>query len=219
MLVYLFLIAYCLLFISWRLRRPYRGNADETEGIFGFCRTRVGCGPASKPTLIKALCRTCPVVGRRTNKVSIFLQLCEEVLYCVYVPMSPHGCVYVNHENWLFLWILHSLLSPFFWSSEHTYSGDILGFEIITKNTSRNSWNFLMNKMSTEQKKTKPFLSVWPITSRTRTTKSKKIRTLEELETYKYFGILAPSNMRRWKKNFKKRIPQENEKTTRNQTT
>ena len=55
-------------FISWRLRRPHWGNADGAEGIFGSCRTRVGCGPASGPTLKKALCRTCRVVGRRTNK-------------------------------------------------------------------------------------------------------------------------------------------------------
>ena len=61
--------AYCLLFISWRLRRFHWGNTDRAEGIFGFCWTCVGCGPASGPTLIKALCRTCPVVGRRTNKV------------------------------------------------------------------------------------------------------------------------------------------------------
>ena len=47
---------------------PLRG-ADGTEGIFGFCRTRVGCGPASGPTLKKALYRTCPVVGQRINKI------------------------------------------------------------------------------------------------------------------------------------------------------
>ena len=40
-------------FVSWRLRRPHWGNADEAEGIFGFCRTREGCGPASKTTLKK----------------------------------------------------------------------------------------------------------------------------------------------------------------------
>ena len=56
-------------FISWRLRRPHWENADRAEGIFGFCWTRVECGPASGPTLKKAFCRTCLVVGRRTNKV------------------------------------------------------------------------------------------------------------------------------------------------------
>ena len=50
---------------SWA---PPLGVADGTEGIFGFYRTRVGCGPASGPTLKKrALCHTCPVVGRRIN--------------------------------------------------------------------------------------------------------------------------------------------------------
>ena len=44
---------YCLLFFSWRLRRPHWGNADGAEGIFGFCATRVGCGPASGLTLKK----------------------------------------------------------------------------------------------------------------------------------------------------------------------
>ena len=44
-------------------------GTDGIKGIFGFCRTRVGCGPASCPTLKKALCCTCPVVGRRINKV------------------------------------------------------------------------------------------------------------------------------------------------------
>ena len=29
----------------------------------------MGCGPASGPALKKALCPTCPVVGRRINKV------------------------------------------------------------------------------------------------------------------------------------------------------
>ena len=69
--------AYCLLFISWRLRNPSSGNADGTECIFGFYRTRVGCGPASGLTFIKALCRTCPVVGRRTNKKILFGNLVE----------------------------------------------------------------------------------------------------------------------------------------------
>ena len=41
----------CLLFICWRLRHPHWRNADGAEGIFGFCWMRVGCGPASGPTL------------------------------------------------------------------------------------------------------------------------------------------------------------------------
>ena len=48
---------------------PTLGGADRAECIFGFCRMRVGCEPASGPTLKKALCRTCLVVERRTNKV------------------------------------------------------------------------------------------------------------------------------------------------------
>ena len=42
-------IACC--FIYWRLRRPHWRNADGAKGIFGFCWTHVGCGPASGPTL------------------------------------------------------------------------------------------------------------------------------------------------------------------------
>ena len=49
------------------------GGAGGTKGIFGFCWTRVGCGPASGPTLKKALCCICPVVGQRINKGSLFL--------------------------------------------------------------------------------------------------------------------------------------------------
>ena len=37
---------------------PIKENADAAEGIFGNCRTRVDCGPASGPTLKKALCQT-----------------------------------------------------------------------------------------------------------------------------------------------------------------
>ena len=45
------------------------GGADGTKGIFGFCRMHESCSPASGPTLKKALCCTCPVVGRRINKI------------------------------------------------------------------------------------------------------------------------------------------------------
>ena len=61
--------ANCLLFVSWPLRRPNWGSADGAEGIFGFCQTRVGFGPTFGPTLKKALCRTCLVVGRRIHKI------------------------------------------------------------------------------------------------------------------------------------------------------
>ena len=44
-------------FVSWRLGRPHRGNADGAEGIFRFCRTRAGCGPTYGPTLKKVLVR------------------------------------------------------------------------------------------------------------------------------------------------------------------
>ena len=56
-------------FVSWHLGRLHWGNADGAEGIFGSCRTHVGCSPVSGPTLKKALCCTCQVVGRRINKV------------------------------------------------------------------------------------------------------------------------------------------------------
>ena len=60
-------------FVSWRLRRPHWGHANRAEGIFGFCRMCVGCGPESRSTLKKALCRTCMVEGWRTNKISAFV--------------------------------------------------------------------------------------------------------------------------------------------------
>ena len=44
--------------------------------------TCVGCGPASGPTLIKALCHTCPVVGRRTNKISDPLSPPLPIVHC-----------------------------------------------------------------------------------------------------------------------------------------
>ena len=58
----------CLLFVSCRLRRSLWGGTDRAESNFRFCQTRVGCGPASEPTLKNALYRTCLAVGRRTNK-------------------------------------------------------------------------------------------------------------------------------------------------------
>ena len=66
-----FILPIVCCFISWRLRRPHWGNADGAEGIMEFCRTRIGCSPVSGCILKKALRRTCPVVGRRTNKVHI----------------------------------------------------------------------------------------------------------------------------------------------------
>ena len=65
-MVFLYSIVCC--FVSWPLGRPGWGSADGAEGIFGLYRARVGFVPASGPTLKKTLCRTCPVVGRRTNK-------------------------------------------------------------------------------------------------------------------------------------------------------
>ena len=56
---------------------PPLGAADWAEGILGFC------GPASGPTLKKALSHICPVVGRRINKWleelvgSIYCSLCS----------------------------------------------------------------------------------------------------------------------------------------------
>ena len=50
-------------------------GADRAEGIFGFFRTRAGCSLVSGPTLKMALCCICPVVGRRTNKVTFFFFL------------------------------------------------------------------------------------------------------------------------------------------------
>ena len=56
---------------------------------------------------------------------------------------------------------------------------------------------------------------------RNRTTKSRKIRTLGEKETYKYLGILEADTIKhaKMKEKILKRIPQENEETIRNQTT
>ena len=34
-------------FISWRLRRPYGGNADGAEGIFGSSLMRLSSGPTT----------------------------------------------------------------------------------------------------------------------------------------------------------------------------
>ena len=64
---YIFIYSFCCL-LPGAWGSPIKGNADKAVGIFDICRTRVGCGPASGCTLLKALCRTCPVVGRRTNK-------------------------------------------------------------------------------------------------------------------------------------------------------
>ena len=69
------------------------GGADGVKGILGFCRTRVGCGPASGPTLKKVLCRTCPVVGRRINKVLILQR--EHLIYwkwCQHTTSKDMDC-------------------------------------------------------------------------------------------------------------------------------
>ena len=60
-------IVYCL-FSGIRSALFRTGGADRAKGIFGFCRTRIDSGPAFGPSLKKALCRTCPEVGRRTKK-------------------------------------------------------------------------------------------------------------------------------------------------------
>ena len=68
-LVYIYIcspIVCCL--VSWCLRHPHWRNANVAKGILGFCWMHVGCGPASGPTLKKALCHTCLVVGWRINK-------------------------------------------------------------------------------------------------------------------------------------------------------
>ena len=40
-IIYIYSIALPIVccFVSWRLGCPHWGNADGTEGIFGFCRT------------------------------------------------------------------------------------------------------------------------------------------------------------------------------------
>ena len=45
-------------FIAWRLRRPYYGKSRRGWRYFRQCRTRVGCGPATGPTLKTTLCQT-----------------------------------------------------------------------------------------------------------------------------------------------------------------
>ena len=68
-LVWLVLLEYCLLFVSWCLRHPHWGDVDGAEGIFGLYRACVGC---VRTHFKKALCCTCPLVGRRTNEVKLF---------------------------------------------------------------------------------------------------------------------------------------------------
>ena len=56
------------------------------------------------------------------------------------------------------------------------------------------------------------------MTERMELTNQEKISTLGEKETYKYFGILEPNTIKQLVRKEKKRISQENEKATRNQT-
>ena len=88
MSIYYFLICFfiffyfcCLLPGTWGA--PVGENAVGAEGIFGICQTHVGCDPVSGSTLIKALCRTCSVVGWRTNKtMSICWHCFQWMRYC-----------------------------------------------------------------------------------------------------------------------------------------
>ena len=53
--------------IARHLRQPSLGECQQGPRYFGDCRARLGYGPAPGPTLKKALCYTCPVVGQITN--------------------------------------------------------------------------------------------------------------------------------------------------------
>ena len=64
-------------FISWHLRHPHWGNADGAEGIFWFCRTHVGCSPASGPTLK----RPCAVLVRWWDGEQIKFWLAFDISY------------------------------------------------------------------------------------------------------------------------------------------
>ena len=51
-------------FIAWRLRAPQKGECRRGRRYFWPCRTRVGFGPATGPTLKTALCHIRVLVGR-----------------------------------------------------------------------------------------------------------------------------------------------------------
>ena len=65
-------------FIAWRLRHPKKWNADGGRRYFWPCRTRVGFGPATGPTLKTALCHIRALVGRMINNQSI-----QRLKHCV----------------------------------------------------------------------------------------------------------------------------------------
>ena len=54
-------------FIAWRLRFPLFMGILTGVKQFWECRACLGYGPVPRSTLSKALCRTCPLVGRTTN--------------------------------------------------------------------------------------------------------------------------------------------------------
>ena len=60
--------------IAWCLRRPSLGECRRGLRDFWECRAHLGYGPASGPTLKKASCHTCPVVGME-DKYCWFNQL------------------------------------------------------------------------------------------------------------------------------------------------
>ena len=53
--------------IVWRLRRPKKRECQRGRRYFWPCRTRVGFGPATGPTLKTALCHIRALVGRMIN--------------------------------------------------------------------------------------------------------------------------------------------------------
>ena len=92
------------------------GAPIGTKSIFGFCRMCLGCGPASGPTLKKALCHTCLVVGRRTNK-----KIQDYNCYTDFGIKWPQTSQWTNKKKketfWLTLWfifVMIEFLSPFF---------------------------------------------------------------------------------------------------------
>ena len=99
-------IAYCLLFISWRLRCPH-----WAEGIFGFCRMHVGCGLASGLTFK----RPCAVLvwwwdGEQIKFPFFFLAWKKKFFFFF---LSSWIILLFKAEKWS-TWKMYSYLMPIF---------------------------------------------------------------------------------------------------------
>ena len=91
-------------FVSWRPRRPQWGSTDGAECIFGFCRTRVGCGPASGPNFKKP----CAVLVRWWDEEQI--KHCKISISCTVLNGSLflpcHACSCITFSCIYSLWDL-----------------------------------------------------------------------------------------------------------------